>query len=98
MHGPLGIGRVAHTRVLEADRPLLLRGVAEIGRRMDGGRRTEGEVSWRFEPDGTGTSVRLSARVTRAGVADHLLLALGGRAWMARRFRLALEHLSALVG
>ncbi len=95
MHGPLGIGRVAHTRVLELDRPRLLRGVAEIGRRVDGGRRTEGEVSWRLEPDGSGTRVTLAARVTRAGAADRVLLALGGRAWMAARFGLALRHLAA---
>jgi uncharacterized protein YndB with AHSA1/START domain len=95
MHGPLGIGRIAHTRVIEAERPLLLRGVAEIGRRMDGGRRTEGEVSWRFEPDGGGTRVWLSARVTRAGLADRLLLRFGGRRWMCARFRLALARLAA---
>lgn len=94
MHGPLGIGRVAHTRVLEAQRPRLLRGVAQIGRRMDGGRRTEGEVSWRFEPEGEGTRVRLSASVARSGVADRMLLALGGRRWMEARFRLALRHLA----
>jgi uncharacterized protein YndB with AHSA1/START domain len=98
MHGPLGIGRVAHTRVVEAERPHLLRGVAEIGRRMDGGRRTEGEVQWRFEDEGGGTRVRLTATVTRAGVADRLLLALGGRAWMAARFRLALERLAVVHG
>ncbi|MEO8092114.1 MAG: SRPBCC family protein [bacterium] len=95
MHGPLGIGRVAHTRVLELDRPRLLRGVAEIGPRADGGRRTEGEVSWRLQPDGSGTRVTLTARVTRAGATDRVLLALGGRAWMAARFGLALRHLAA---
>jgi uncharacterized protein YndB with AHSA1/START domain len=99
MHGPLGIGRVAHTRVLEADRPRLLRGVAEIGHRTEGWRRrTEGEVRWRFEEEGGGTRVRLTATVTRAGVADRLLLALGGRAWMAARFRLALERLAVVRG
>lgn len=96
MHGPLGIGRIAHTRVLEADRPRLLRGVAEIGRRFDGGRRTEGEVSWRLEPAGEGTRVRLTAAVIRASAVDRLLLALGGRVWMAARFRLALRHLAEL--
>jgi uncharacterized protein YndB with AHSA1/START domain len=96
MRGPLGIGRVAHTRVLEADRPRLLRGVAEIGRRMDGGRRTQGEVSWRLEAQGSATRVRLCASVERAGLADRVLLALGGRAWMTARFRLALGRLAAL--
>jgi hypothetical protein len=80
--------------VLEAERPRLLRGVAQIGRRMDGGRRTEGAVSWALEPEGSGTRVRLSATVMRAGLADRLLLALGGRSWMAARFRLALRHLA----
>lgn len=96
MHGPLGIGRVAHTRVLEAERPRLLRGVAEIGHPTEGWRRrTEGEVSWTLEPDGGGTRVRLRASVTRAGIADRILLFLGGRAWMAARFRLALARLAA---
>jgi uncharacterized protein YndB with AHSA1/START domain len=94
MHGPLGIGRTAHTRVREADRPRLLRGSASIGARIDGARRTEGVVSWRLEPEGSATRVRLCAEVTRAGPADKLLLALGGRAWMGARFRLALEHLA----
>jgi uncharacterized protein YndB with AHSA1/START domain len=98
MHGPMNIGRIAHTRVLEADRPRRLRGVAEIGRRMDGGRRTEGEVSWGFRPEGPGTQVTLAASINRAGAADRLLLGLGGRAWMAARFRLALEHLAAEFG
>ncbi len=86
---------MAHTRVLELDRPRLLRGVAEIGRRVDGRRPTEGEVSWRLEPDESGARVTLTARVTRAGTVDRVLLALGGRAWMAARFDLALRHLAA---
>jgi carbon monoxide dehydrogenase subunit G len=96
MHGPLGIGRMAHTQVLAAERPSMLRGRAAIGRRRDGGRVTEGEVSWTLEPEGAGTRVRLSARVKRAGVGDRLILALGGRFWLRTRLRDALARLERL--
>ena len=94
MHGPLGIGRTAHTQVLAAERPTMLRGRAGIGRRRDGGRVTEGEVSWTLEPQGSGTRVRLEARVKRAGLGDRLILALGGRAWLRTRLRDALGRLA----
>lgn len=98
MHGPLGIGRVANTRVLEADRPRLLRGVAELGSRTDDRCRTEGHVRWLLEAGDGGTHVTLSAAVTRAGLMDRLLLSLGGRAWMAARFREALRRLATEYG
>jgi len=94
MHGPLGIGRTAHTQVLAAERPSMLRGRAAIGRRSDGGRVTEGEVSWTLDPDGAGTRVRLTAHVKRAGLGDRLILALGGRVWLRTRLRDALARLA----
>jgi len=96
MHGPLGIGRIAHTQVLAAERPSMLRGRAGIGRRTDGERITEGEVSWTLAPEGEGTRVRLAARVKHAGIGDRLILALGGRAWLRIRLRDALERLARM--
>ena len=96
MHGPLGIGRTAHTQVLAAARPSMLRGRAGIGRRTDGERITEGEVSWTLEPEGEGTRVRLEARVKQAGLGDRVILALGGRAWLRTRLRDALGRLQQL--
>ena len=94
LHGPLGIGRTVHTRVVEADRPRLLRGVAQIGG-GPGGEDTKGEVTWTFEPDGTGTLVRLEATVVNVATADRAILALGGRSWLQARFRAALARLQA---
>ena len=96
MHGPLGIGRIAHTQVLAAERPSMLRGRAGIGRRTDGERVTEGEVSWTLEPEGEATRVRLAARVKHAGLGDRLILALGGRAWLRTRLRGAVARLARL--
>jgi uncharacterized protein YndB with AHSA1/START domain len=93
LHGPLGVRRTVHTRVLEVQRPRLLRGRAGIGRHADGGRVTEGEVVWTLEPDGDGTRVRLCAAVRCASASDRVILALGGRAWLRARFRAALERL-----
>jgi hypothetical protein len=39
------------------------------------------------------TEVRLEATVTRARLPDRLLLALGGRWWLRRRFRATLTRL-----
>jgi uncharacterized protein YndB with AHSA1/START domain len=99
LHGPLGVRRTVHTRVLEVERPRLLRGRAGIGRRSDGGRVTEGEVTWRLTPDGDGrTRVHLAATVRSASVVDRVVLALGGRAWMRARFKAALSRLVAQAG
>jgi uncharacterized protein YndB with AHSA1/START domain len=98
LHGPLGLGRMAHTQVLETERPELLRVRASIGRRSDGGRVTEGEVTWTLEPsENGGTRVHLSATVRSAGLGDRAILAMGGTAWMRARFRAALARLGDLV-
>jgi hypothetical protein len=89
IRAPLGLSRVARTRVLEAEAPRRLRGRAELGRR------TVGRVAWEIEPNGGGSRVTLSAEVVDAGAADRLLLALGGRALLARIFAEALDRLAA---
>jgi Polyketide cyclase / dehydrase and lipid transport len=90
LHGPLGLRRTARTQVLAAQPPALLEGNAELGR-------TLARVSWTLQEHPRGTLVQLEARVERAGAADRLLLALGGRAWLRRRFAVTLAHLAATL-
>jgi uncharacterized protein YndB with AHSA1/START domain len=89
LRGPLGVHRTVQTRVDEARRPELIVGTAQLG---EG---TRARVTWTLAPDGTGTHVRLAAEVEQVGVLDRLLLALGGRAWLRRRFRHGLTRLAA---
>jgi hypothetical protein len=91
MRAPLGLSRVARTRVLEAEAPLRLRGRAEVGRG------TVGAVAWEIEAEGRGSRVTLSAEVVAATRADRLLLALGGRALLGRIFAEALERLEVVA-
>ena len=57
-----------------------------------------GEVAWEIRSAGGGSLVSLSAEVERASTADRLLLALGGRAWLRRRFASVLETLDRRLG
>jgi hypothetical protein len=54
-------------------------------------------VTWRIEPDEDGSDVTLSAAIEAAGPLDALVLRLGGRRWIARRFGAALEALAQQV-
>jgi hypothetical protein len=87
IRGPLGVHRRASTRVLTANRPALLEGVADVGHG------TRASVSWVLEEHPGGTRVRLSATVLEAGRLDRLLLGLGGRLWLRRRFARVLAAL-----
>jgi hypothetical protein len=90
--GPLGLSRVARTKVVSTERPRLLTGTAEIGRG------TIGAVRWEIAPLVPGTShVTFSAEVVRASPLDRLVLACGGRWWLARIVRAAVERLGAAV-
>ena len=55
--------------------------------------RTEAAIAWRLEATDGGTLVTLRADVLHAGALDRALLALGGRAWMRRRFATTLQRL-----
>jgi carbon monoxide dehydrogenase subunit G len=88
MHGPLGVCRAATTRVLAAEPPRLMVGAAEIGRR------TRAFVRWKLSEEDGRTRVTLEATVDQAGALDRLLLILGGRAWLERRFDAVLERLA----
>lgn len=92
LHGPLGVRRTVRTRVTALHEPAELEGVAELS----GG--TRARVCWTLEPaEGGGTDVRLAATVLSATTPDRLLLALGGRTWMRRRFVFGLARLGELT-
>lgn len=89
MYGPLGVRRTATTRVTGQQRPTTMTGTAVFG-----GGGTRARVTWNFTADGDGTTVRLVAKVERAGALDRLLLALGGRAWFTARLAAILATLA----
>jgi uncharacterized protein YndB with AHSA1/START domain len=90
IRGPFGLSRVARTEVLETEPP------APVGRlhgRAEIGRTTCGEVFWEIAPLEGGSAVTLTAVPGRLAMVDAVLLAAGGRRWMCRLFRAALERL-----
>lgn len=90
LRGPLGVRRTVHTRVTAAREPRLIIGVAELGTG------TRALVSWTLAARlGKSTRVRLAAEIEHASGFDRLLLALGGRVWLARRFVFGLDRLAA---
>jgi len=92
VRGPLGLSRVAHTAVVRTERPRLLTGTAVVGRG------TRGAVRWEIDPMVPGTSlVRFSAQVERASPVDRVVLACGGRWWLARIVSRAVQRLGAVL-
>ncbi len=70
-----------HLRAFGPEQPSHeMRGTGTIESRMSG------SVRWRLEEEGAQTRVHLSAGVENASPFDQGLLALGGRAWLERRF------------
>jgi CspA family cold shock protein len=94
LRGPLGSWRIARVRVTGRTAPSEVVGVAALGRR------TSAQVRWTMEPieGGTATRVTLAAQVVSAGPGDRLLLAAGGRRWLAWRFRVTLLRLERFLG
>jgi hypothetical protein len=82
--GPLGLRRTASTEIIRADAPGFIAGRASVGSR------TRACVTWRIAADEDGSGVTLSAAIEAAGPLDALVLRLGGRRWIARRFAAAL--------
>ncbi|MFL5968676.1 MAG: SRPBCC family protein [Gaiellaceae bacterium] len=91
VRGPLGLSRAAETAVVGAERPRLLTGTARIGRG------TEGLVRWEIVPVPGSSRVTFSADVVRASALDRVLLVLGGRWWLLRIVRRAVERLGASI-
>ncbi|MEA2439448.1 MAG: hypothetical protein QOH76_872 [Thermoleophilaceae bacterium] len=88
LRGPLGVRRTVITRVTATRSPRLIIGVAELGEE------TRARVSWTLAGRLGQTRVRLAAEVEHAGPLDRLLLTLGGRTWLRRRFAFGLERLA----
>jgi Polyketide cyclase / dehydrase and lipid transport len=88
LRGPLGMRRTARTKVTAARPPRLMIGTADVGG-------TRAHVSWTLARRLGATRVRLAAELDRVAPLDRLLLALGGRRWLERRFEETLESLAA---
>ena len=91
IHGPFGLRRTARTTVVDATPNTVMHGTAELS----GG--TRALIAWELSPASGGTAVRLSANVEQAALPDRMLLGLGGRVWMARRFDAILARLDEQV-
>ena len=92
MRGPLGLGRTARTRVVEAAPATCDRGHGVRGQAHRG--------TCALDPHARqprGTRVRLEATVERLGRAEAVLLAAGGRRWLQRRFASILQTLARRV-
>src|SRR3954447_19254696 len=86
--GPLAIQRTAATELLRTPAPNSIVGWARTGGS------TQASVAWKIQTRAAGSAVTLRATIDAAGPLDRLLLSLGGRRWLARRFAAALEHLA----
>jgi uncharacterized protein YndB with AHSA1/START domain len=87
VRGPLSVRRTVTTRVVAAREPRLLIGTAELASG------TRARVSWTIAGRLGSSRVRLAADLERARPLDRLLLAIGGRWWLRRRFASTLERL-----
>jgi carbon monoxide dehydrogenase subunit G len=88
LKGPLAIRRTASTEFLRTPVSDSIVGRARIG---DG---TRASVVWRIQGHAAGSAVTLCATIDAASPRDGLLLRLGGRRWLAKRFAAALDHLA----
>ena len=89
LHGPLGIRRTVQTCIVSAREPRLLVGTVEAGAR------TRATLAWSVQRRSGGSHVVLAARTESLGHGDRLLLAFGGRWWLARTLRVAVGGLQA---
>jgi hypothetical protein len=88
IRGPLGLGRTARTRLVQAQPHTSVEGTASVGAR------TEARVHWTLTPVIEGTLVRLEATVERMGRSEAIVLAAGGRRWLEDRFASILNTLA----
>jgi hypothetical protein len=90
--GPLGIRRTVETTITCLHPSRGVGGTAAVGRR------TIAHVRWTIRAAGERSYVALTMTVLRIGVLDRLLLAAGGRRWLARSFHRVLTLLSTTIG
>jgi hypothetical protein len=83
--------RTASTELLQTRLANSIAGQARIGER------TVASVAWCVDENDRGSVVTLRAVVDAAGPVDRVVLLLGGRRWLARRFEAALQRLSDLL-
>jgi hypothetical protein len=88
LHGPLAIRRTATTTIVDARAPALVTGRARIGER------TRAAVPWTIAGRPNHSSVSLRVTVEETGFLDGMLLSLGAREWLQRRFADALACLA----
>lgn len=90
IRGPFGIRRTAETTVTELRPNSVVGGTARVGRR------TSADVRWTIDTAGDGISrVALTATMLSLSPLDRLLLAIGGRRWLAQGFTVAITRLAA---
>jgi hypothetical protein len=92
IRGPLGIRRTVETTITCLHPARGVGGTAAIGRR------TVAHVHWTIDAAGERSRVALTATVLRIGTLDRLLLAAGGRRWLARSFTRVLMLLAVTIG
>ncbi|MGI8333914.1 hypothetical protein ACRYCC_28525 [Actinomadura scrupuli] len=92
IRGPLGIRRTVETTITCLHPARGVGGTAAIGRR------TVAHVHWTIDAAGERSRVALTATVLRIGALDRLLLAAGGRRWLARSFHRVLTLLPGTIG
>ena len=90
LRGPVGLTRLARTRVRGAEPHSRLWGTAET---PDGARAF---VEWRVKPQGDRTHVEVRLDVRARTWKDRILLHLGGRTWLRSRLRSALDQLQQI--
>ena len=87
LRGPAGLRRSARTSVVHSRAPESIVGLAVTN---SGSR---GVIRWSIRAAGTGSIVEVLTRADMLAPLDALLLALGGRRWLARSLELALAAL-----
>lgn len=89
--GPLGIHRTVQTTIT------CLQPARGVGGTATVGRRTVAHVHWCIHAAGERSHVALTATMVRIGMLDRLLLAAGGRRWLAHSFHRVLTLLSTTI-
>lgn len=88
---PLPLDWTVHTEMTSRDDPARVAGTASVGERR------AADIEWELEPHAGGTLVRLRATMRDLSASERLLLRLGGRRWLRRRFERTLLRLERVA-